>query len=148
MARRTTRALAVASKVSALLAIEILVTVALAGEARHTVVQRHLNTPTIASASMSSDGRFVAFESLARLVATDTNHVSDVYMLNIESGHLELISVGVNGTASTDTSSTPRLSGDGRYVVFDSVAPRPRASCVTVFLRDRQQTAARPIATA
>jgi Tol biopolymer transport system component len=148
MARRTARALALASKVSAPLAIGILVTVALAGEARRTVVQRHLNTPTIASASISSDGRFVAFESLARLVATDTNHVNDVYMLNIDSGHFELISVGVNGTASTDTSSTPRLSGDGRYVVFDSVAPRPRASCVTVFLRDRQQTAARPIATA
>lgn len=35
-----------------------------------------------------------------------------------------------------------------RYVAFDSVTPGPHAPCVTVFLRDRQQTTARPFATA
>jgi Tol biopolymer transport system component len=150
MARPTTRELAIGTEVSAPLVIGVLITVALAGEMSvpRTLVQRHSNTPAIASASVSSDGRFVAFESLARLVAMDTNSVSDIYVLNIDSGHLELVSIGVNGTGSKDSSSTPRLSGDGRYVVFDSVIPEPRADGVTVFLRDRQRMTTRALARA
>ena len=147
---RTTRGLAIATEASAPLLLGVLVTVALAWERSvpRTLVQRHLHTPAIASASVSSNGRFVAFESLARLVATDTNSVSDVYVLNIDSGLLELVSIGVNGTASKDSSSTPRLSGDGRYVVFDSVTPGPHAPCGTVFMRDRHNTTTRALATA
>ena len=147
---RTTRGLAIATEASAPLLLGVLVTVALAWERRvpRTLVQRHLHTPAIASASVSSNGRFVAFESLARLVATDTNSFSDVYVLNIDSGLLELVSIGVNGTASKDSSSTPRLSGDGRYVMFDSVTPGPHAPCGTVFMRDRHNTTTRALATA
>jgi Tol biopolymer transport system component len=150
MPRRTTRGLAIATQVSLSFVIAVLVAVALRGERSvpRTLVQRHLYPPGMASASVSSDGRFVAFESLAQLLATDTNPVSDIYVLNVDTGRVELVSVSADGTASNDSSSTPRLSGDGRYVVFDSVIPGPHAACVTVFLRDRQRLTTRALPTA
>jgi Tol biopolymer transport system component len=82
------------------------------------------------------------------LVPEDTNPVSDIYVLNIDSGRIELVSLGANGMASKDSSSTPRLSGDGRYVAYDSVTPRPHAACATVFMWGHHDTAPRPLATA
>jgi len=111
-------------------------------------LQQHLNATDTTSASVSSDGRFVAFESLAQLLPADTNPVSDIYVVNVDSGRLELASVRADGTASNDSASSPRLSGDGRYVVFDSVIPAPGAACVTVFLRDRERGITRALATA
>ena len=150
MARRTTRALTRATQVSLLLAIALLGRGVLSGEgnAFRTVEQRYLYAPAMASASVSGDGRLVAFESLARLLPLDTNSITDIYVLDIDSGRVELASVGADGAASKDGSSTPRLSGDGRYIAYDSVASPSQSTCVTVFLRDRHDTIARPVATA
>jgi Tol biopolymer transport system component len=101
--------------------------------------------------SMSADGAFVAFESLANLVAGDTNSssVSDIYVLDVNSGRIELASIGRDGSPATGSSSTPSLSGDGRYVAFDSIAsnlvPHNVPNCVTVFLHDRRANTSRAI---
>jgi Tol biopolymer transport system component len=101
--------------------------------------------------SLSADGAFVAFESLANLAAGDTNSssVSDIYVLDVNSGGIELASIGHDGSPATGSSSTPSLSGDGRYVAFDSIASNLVAdkvpNCVTVFLRDRRANTSRAV---
>jgi CSLREA domain-containing protein len=85
---------------------------------------------TSAHASLSYDGRFVAFASDAsNLVPGDTNHVADVFVVDRVSHAIERVSVnaqGVQGDAYSQSTSywmgTPRLSADGRYVVFQSLA--------------------------
>lgn len=68
---------------------------------------------------ISGDGRTVAYTCGAtNLDARDTNAVLDVYVKDLESGAVELISVG-----GTQASSRPSLSHDGRFVAFMSFAP-------------------------
>jgi Tol biopolymer transport system component len=104
------------------------------------------------TASVSRDGAFIAFESFARLSAADSNSasLSDIYVLDVNNGTIELISINQAGSGSDGTSSSPRLNHDGRYVVFESVASNlvsERApACTTVFLRDRLQGTTRAVA--
>src|SRR5512143_261113 len=71
---------------------------------------------------ISADGRFVAFSSQAtNLTADDTNVFEDVFVSNVATGEIELISRGTDGPAN-GVSTFARLSGDGRYVVFQSNA--------------------------
>jgi Tol biopolymer transport system component len=107
-----------------------------------TLVQGHDNV--IASASVSSDGRFIAFETRARLAAGDTNATSDVYVADTTLRNLELVSVS-EAAEVLGNSSAPRLNGDGRYVVFEAIhASQPL--CATVLLRDRHTRITRPLA--
>ena len=90
---------------------------------------------------ISADGRFIAFSSQAtNLVADDTNGVEDVFVAEVASGAIELISRGIDGPAN-GVSSFARLSGDGRYVVFQSRAsnlvPDDGNGVTDVFLYDR-----------
>jgi len=93
--------------------------------------------------TVSADGHFVAFESLAgNLVAGDTNRRSDIFVLDRENGELERVSVGVAGAQANNDSSVPLISADGRYVVFGSAAsnlvPNDTNAGYDVFLHDRQ----------
>jgi Tol biopolymer transport system component len=71
-------------------------------------------------ASLSGDGRFVAFESSVRLVPADVNESGDIYVLDRETGKLTLESVTPDGHSTNGTSSNPHLSGDGRWLLFES----------------------------
>lgn len=92
--------------------------------------------------SSSSNGLLIAFYTDAdNLVANDTNGYSDVFVRDMTAGTNILVSVNTNGNASGDgVSSTPAISGDGRYVAFASLADdlvandNNRAS--DVFVRD------------
>lgn len=110
-----------------------------------TFEQHYSWHPTKAGVSVSRDGRVIAFESLARLVAADTNVYSDIYISSRDASGLELVSVDVDGAVRNGSSSTPRLSGDGRYVAFESVRSRPAEPCTTVFLRDRLRATTRAV---
>ena len=80
------------------------------------------------SADVSADGRSVAFESLARLVPADTDERADIYVLDRSSGRVTLESA----TPDDDFEHTaPRISGDGRYVVFEVRAGRSEAASPT-----------------
>src|SRR5437899_4298522 len=80
--------------------------------------------------SVSSNGLWVAFESGAsNLVAPyfdmlrDTNGVADVYVRDISSNKTLLVSINKDGTYSVNgPSPAPRISAEGRYVVFESLA--------------------------
>jgi hypothetical protein len=92
--------------------------------------------------SLSADGRYVAFDSIANnLVPGDTNSNdgSDVFVMDLRTGIIERVSVG-HGQAN-DSSSGASISGDGRYVAFVSDATNlvgtPAASHTQVYVHDR-----------
>src|SRR5207249_11761274 len=69
--------------------------------------------------AMSSDGRFVVFESRAsNLVPQDTNAASDVFVHDLASGNTTRVSVSSAGAQGNSDSLTPSISSDGRYGGF------------------------------
>jgi Tol biopolymer transport system component len=102
-------------------------------------------------ASVSGDGRFVAFWSRAStLVAGDTNGTNDVFVHDRSTGVTERVSVdskerqavGGDRDGVLDINyGRPAISADGRFVVFASSATNlvsgDKNQTVDVFLRDR-----------
>ena len=75
--------------------------------------------------SISADGRYVAFESGAtNLVANDSNgDLYDVFVRDLIAGTTTLVSVNCAGTSSgNEASYAPQISGNGRYVAFQTYA--------------------------
>ena len=92
---------------------------------------------------VSADGRYVAFESAStNLVSGDINSLRDVFVKDMETGAVELISVSTDGTQSNGSSSLPSISADGRYVVFmshsDNLIAEDTNNEYDIFLRDRE----------
>ncbi|MDT7789547.1 MAG: hypothetical protein QOF58_7966 [Pseudonocardiales bacterium] len=72
--------------------------------------------------SVSADGRYVVFSSLAsNLVRRDTNNVDDVFLKDMRSGSVMRLSERF-GRQGNDFSLAPSISADGRSVVFSSKA--------------------------
>jgi hypothetical protein len=92
-------------------------------------------------ATVSADGRFVAFASNAiNLVPEDDNGDTDVFLRDRKTGQTVLISESNTGTQGNGNSYTPRISADGRYVSFLSYASTLGADGTNgrVFRYDRQ----------
>jgi Tol biopolymer transport system component len=95
---------------------------------------------------LSRDGRYETFSTEAPLVSSDTNDDVDVYVRDHATDTTERISVSVDGGDPNGSSPLSSISGDGRYVVFESDAfniipleELPDASSVgqNLYLRDR-----------
>jgi len=91
--------------------------------------------------SLSADGRYVTFYSSAtNLVAGDTNGYSDVFLHDIQEATTVLVSAGMEGAASDNSSHYPSISADGRFVAFESWASNLAESDTNwsydVFVRD------------
>jgi Tol biopolymer transport system component len=72
---------------------------------------------------ISTDGQYIAFVSKANdLVPGDRNEENDVYVYQMATGAIELVSSTNNGKSANGGSRTPALSADGRYVVYESMA--------------------------
>jgi Tol biopolymer transport system component len=94
------------------------------------------------SASISSDGRFVAFGSGASsLVGNDTNAVQDVFVRDRRNGTTRRVSVSSAGLEGNANSTSPSISANGRFVGFYSYATTlvgaDTNGLVDVFVRDR-----------
>jgi hypothetical protein len=94
-------------------------------------------------AAMSSDGRFVAFDSFAsNLVPGDTNGTDDIFVHDRQTGATERVSVDSAGGQANDSSGTPATSTDGRFVAFTSSAsnlvPGDTNDVSDIFVHDRQ----------
>jgi Tol biopolymer transport system component len=99
--------------------------------------------------AISAGGRFVSFASQAsNLVAGDGNGVGDVFVRDLARGRTERVSIDSHGRQQNAAVEAPfqqvsDVSGNGRYVVFDSDATnlvRQDANQHTdVFLRDRRR---------
>jgi len=93
--------------------------------------------------SVSADGRFIAFSSLAdNLVPGDANGVVDVFVHDRQSGQTERVSVSSEGAEGVSDSATPSISADGRFIAFTSSAanliPDDTNNTLDVFVHDRQ----------
>jgi Tol biopolymer transport system component len=94
--------------------------------------------------AISADGRWVAFSSLAsNLVADDTNGVGDTFVHDRQTGTTTRVNLGAGGLEANDWSYWgPAISGDGRFVVFQSAASNLVAGDSNdqqdVFVHDRQ----------
>jgi Tol biopolymer transport system component len=77
------------------------------------------------SASISDDGRYVAFVSDADNllgVGNDNNVSADVFVHDLQTGTTTRVSVNSAGTEGNDTSSDPSISANAKYVAFESDA--------------------------
>jgi Tol biopolymer transport system component len=97
-------------------------------------------------ASVSGDGRYVAFYSLAdNLVPGDTSGVEDVFVRDTWTNTTERVSVATDGAqsngASRSSNGGPAISADGRYVAFvssaDNLVANDTNGAPDVFVRDR-----------
>ncbi len=72
--------------------------------------------------SISADGRYVAFESIAtNLVSGGTSGIDHVYLRDLEAGTTTLVSAN-GAVAGNGPSQSASISGDGTFVVFHSTA--------------------------
>jgi len=95
------------------------------------------------AASISGDGRYVAFISSAtNLVPGDTNAVSDAFVHDRQTGVTARVSVAGNGDEANQETSIAAISANGRHVAFTSEAnnlvPGDGNGQSDVFVRDRQ----------
>ena len=71
---------------------------------------------------ISADGLYVAFQSSASMDGYSTGGVSLIFRRDRFGSYSTRISNGLNGYAPDGPSTAPRMSSDGRYVVFESTA--------------------------
>jgi PKD repeat protein len=93
-------------------------------------------------ASVSADGRFVAFYSdTSNLVEGDINGSRDVFVRDRLLGTTELASVSSDGTHGNSYSGDPSISADGRFVAFhawaSNLVPGDTNGASDIFVRDR-----------
>ena len=98
---------------------------------------------TSCCSAISGDGRFVAFRSQAtNLVAGDTNATGDIFVHDRQTGATTRVSVDSAGNEGNGGSSSPAISGDGRFVAFQSAATNLVAGDTNaikdIFVHDRQ----------
>jgi beta-glucanase (GH16 family) len=105
-------------------------------------------------ASISSNGRYVAFSSQATNLVPGSNNVApgatdangtgyDVFLKDLQTGELKLVSQSASGQQGNSSSLLPSISDDGRYVAFLSgsgnlVANDPNGSAADIFVKDIQ----------
>jgi Tol biopolymer transport system component len=96
-------------------------------------------------ASISADGRFVAFLSEVH----DFNGRYDVYVRDRQAHTTRRVSLGMSGKQTNGDSGVPSISADGRFVAFSTEAtnlmPHDTNGEPDVLVRDRQRHTTRPV---
>jgi len=92
--------------------------------------------------SISADGRYVAFASAAdTLVPGDNDGASDVFVRDRVAGTTEGVSVAPTPSGFGNTSTSPAITPDGRFVAFSSwepdLVPGDANNSFDIFVRDR-----------
>ena len=110
--------------------------------ASRTSTNAQLNGSSVHPA-ISSDGRYVAFSSLAtNAVLGDTNDAEDIFVRDRRLDTTSRLNVPAVGQEGNGASREPTMSSDGRYVAFLSSASNLTANdknrTADVFLVDRQ----------
>ena len=86
---------------------------------------RQANGESLGALSISADGRYLAFTSLAsNLVSGDANDITDVFVRNLATGRTILASLGESGNQGEDSSSADGVafSANEHYLAFSSYA--------------------------
>ncbi len=97
------------------------------------------NNDSALRASISDDGRMVAFHSRATDLVPGLGNFEHAFVRDRALGLTSLVSVSTSGVEG-DCIGNVRISGDGRYVVFPSyyglLVPGDNNNCFDVFVRD------------
>lgn len=73
--------------------------------------------------TLTADGRYLVFQSdAADLVASDANSATDVFVRDLQTGTVTLVSRAPAGATANARSTEPAISADGQFVVFASWA--------------------------
>ncbi len=92
------------------------------------------------SASISNDGRFIAY--VVEAPVSNTEYTSNVYLYDRTAGTTTLVSAGLDGNPGNGHSDGPAVSSDGRFVAFSSEATNlvnnDTDNVTDVFVRDLQ----------
>ena len=75
-----------------------------------------------AQASLSADGRYLAFYSYASNLMASATTNGNVFLRDLQSGSNTLISVATGGASANGVSSSPSISADGSRIAFWSYA--------------------------
>lgn len=102
--------------------------------------------------AISGDGRYVAFRSAAaNLVEGDTNGVSDVFVRDLQTGAIRLVSTGLADARANAESDSPSISREGRYVAFRSAASnlveKDTNGLADIFVKDMDDSTVRRVNT-
>jgi TolB protein len=103
----------------------------------------HVRPSDATAVSVSGDGRYVAFISNARLTAADHNALSDIYVLDRQTGAVSLETPP--SSVHAGSASAPHLSHTGRYLVYEALDDIPGVTARLVMLRDRLSGETRPL---
>ena len=94
------------------------------------------DNPVARFPSLNLDGRFVAYVKRPNGASFD-----QIYVRDLQSTQIDLISANISGAPGNGTSSNPLLSADGRYVVFQSkgsdLVANDANGANDIFVRDR-----------
>ena len=98
---------------------------------------------TSANGSSSADGSLVAFSSSAtNLLPGVTSGNPEIYVKNLSTGALTLVSAAANGTIANGNNDGPIMSADGKYIIFNSTAtnlvPNATSGSVQVYIKNLQ----------
>ena len=73
--------------------------------------------------AISDDGHYITYNSAAtNLVAGDTNAADDVFLYDRIAGTTTRVSVSSAAVQSNGDSAVPQISGNGRYISYESIA--------------------------
>jgi len=90
--------------------------------------------------SISGDGNVVAFTTYESFILGDTNDEEDVYVHEMMTAKTKIISTRMSNVSPDGGFGPPDVSGDGRYVAFNSYGPLDGGTtplALEVFVRDR-----------
>jgi hypothetical protein len=97
------------------------------------------------NASVSADGRFVAFRSDASNLLAGSGGNEHIFLKDLQTGAVELVSQTTTGgfpTTGVVASTVHSMSADGRFVVFQTnaanIASGVSGGTIQVYVRDRQ----------
>lgn len=90
--------------------------------------------------AVSGDGKYLAFTSWSdNLVEGATNFRQQVYLKNLATGEVIRLSESADGSPADNDSSTPAITPDGRFVVFETRATNLDPDHTgTIFLWDHE----------
>lgn len=94
--------------------------------------------------SLSADGNQVAYASKLPWRRDRTHPVQQIYVRDIAGRTTRCVSLSSSGAPANDRCENAQLSGDGRYVLFESLATnlvtaKDTARSEDIFLRDRRR---------
>ena len=102
-----------------------------------------LDLPSVPTYSVSADGSSITFATeLPNLVPEDNDNQSDVFVKDLQSGQISLVSVATGGEKGNARSANPVISSDGTRVAFESRAnnlvPDDTNNRPDIFVHDRE----------